>query len=86
MDIETWGREHYCVRIDWKLTGGYEERMQEMVEHFCCEKKCIWILDMTGNEYKWKLIIGTAKEKRQWCWWLSESVGGWMGEDKMDHI
>lgn len=38
--------------------------MQEMVEHLCCEKKCIWILDMTGNEHKWKLIIGTLPRKR----------------------
>lgn len=31
--------------------------------HWCCEKKCVWILNKTGNELKWKLI-GTFPRKR----------------------
>lgn len=35
-----------------------------MVDHGCCEKKCVWIRDMIGSEHKWKLVIGTFPRKR----------------------
>ena len=35
-----------------------------MVDHGCCEKKCVWIREMIGSENKCNLVIWTFPKKR----------------------